>query len=722
MSALAAPIVQHQAAPRPAPQPLLPPLREELHLHEGPRNRDGSPSWTLEDPARSRFFRIGWAEMEMLARWGLKSPARIAEAICKATTLEVVADDVEKFAAFLAGSNLLQVSGPQANARLYSQAKAERITGFSWLLKNYLFFRIPLFRPDAFLSKTVRFTAPFYTRTFFFTTLAAGIVGLYLATRQWDVFRHTFLHFFTLQGAALAALTLMLAKVLHEFGHAYTAKRFGCRVSTMGVALLVMWPVLYTDTSGAWKLKNRKQRLAIGAAGMTVELALAAYATLLWNFLPDGMLRSAVFMLATTTWILTLVVNLNPFMRYDGYYLASDFANVPNLQPRAFRLSRWRLREWLFGFGEEAPEYFEPGLSRWLIAYGFGTWIYRFLLFTGIALLVYHFFFKALGMVLLAVELGYFIGMPIFNELREWTKRREHYRLNRNSRLSLTLAAAAGLVLLVPWQTSVHAPALLHAAQQAELFVPSGARLDAILVKPGGHVAAGQAVYRLSSPDLDYELAAAEWQILVLRWQDVFQILDKDATPDTLVIHQQLQAALARRAEVLAQKSRLTVTAPFAGVLVDAADPLAPGEWLSQGEFLGRIVTPGQAKVEAFVSEADLSRVRPGASARFISEDPASGDMGLVVQSISVAASKTLTSAPELASVYGGGVAALAEKKDETPVPEGAVYRVVLVPDSDEPVPAMAVRGSVSIEGRAQSIFTRLWNAADVLLTRETGF
>src|SRR5688500_3708598 len=149
---------------------------------------------------------------------------------------------------------------------------------------------------------------------------------------------------------------MSFAKVLHELGHAYTAHRHGCRVPAMGAAFLVLWPVLYTDTNEAWKVASRNARLQIGAAGMAAELALAACATLLWSFLPDGPLRSGVFLLSTSTWIITLAVNLSPFMRFDGYFLLSHLLNTPNLHERAFAFGRWHLREWLFGLGAPEPE------------------------------------------------------------------------------------------------------------------------------------------------------------------------------------------------------------------------------------------------------------------------------------------------------------------------------------------------------------------------------
>lgn len=381
-----------------SPVPRLSPLRDELILHAGPANRDGSPSWTLEDPLRGLFFRIGWAEMAMLSRWSLGEAAKIVAEINQTLPLTVEERDVQYFSRFLQANSLTRASGDEALAQFGRQLAGTQTSVWRKLLKNYLFFRIPLWHPDRFLTATLPKVEPFFSRWFFKLTLMAALLGLFLAGRQWETFKHTFLHFFTLEGAALAGITLCFTKVLHELGHAYTCKRFGARVATMGVAFLVMMPVLYTDTSGAWKLTRHRQRMAIGAAGMLTELTLAAWATLAWSFLPDGMLRSAAFMLATTTWIMTLAINLSPLMRFDGYFLLSDWLQIPNLQQRGFAIGRWRMREWLFGLGDAPPEPFPRWLQRTLVGYAFCVWVYRFFLFTGIAILVYHMAFKLLGM------------------------------------------------------------------------------------------------------------------------------------------------------------------------------------------------------------------------------------------------------------------------------------------------------------------------------------
>ncbi len=707
--------------PRPVPKASLAPLREDLHLHEGPRHPDGSPSWTLEDPARARFFRIGWAEVEMLARWSVGDPAGIADAVSRTTPLEVTAEEVEEFARFLAGSNLLQVCGAEANARLSQQAAMMRSNWAKWLLKNYLFVRIPLVRPHRFLSATLRYVEPLYSRTFLLLTLFAGVLGLFLASRQWDTFLHTFLHFFTLEGAALAGLTLVFSKVLHELGHAYTCTRHGARVSTMGVALLVLFPVLYTDTSGAWRLKRRRHRLQIGAAGMGVELALACWATLAWGFLPDGMLRSAAFTLATTSWVLTLAVNLNPLMRFDGYFLLSDLLDVPNLQDRAFALGRWRLREALFGLGEPKPEQLPPRLEKTLLAYSYATWVYRFFLFLGIALLVYHVFFKLLGIFLFLVEIVWFIGRPVWNELVEWAKRRDAYRWNRN-----TIGTAAGVTLalllfLVPWRGTVEAPALFRAEQQVQLYAPVGARLEAVLAKAGDTVRAGQPLYRFAAPDLAHEAEALDREIATLRWQASFQVLDPEAAARLRVVRQMLDGATARRAALAQQLARLEVTAPFDGVVAEQALPLAPGEWLPSGEWLGTLVAPARAVTEAYVAEADLTRLAPGAKARFVAEDPARPALDLTVAEVSATATRRLTAAPELASPHGGRIPALPDR-DGNLVPETAVYRVLLSPADTIAAPPMALRGTVLVQGERRSLAGRLLTTVTAVLVRESGF
>nr|WP_028792089.1 HlyD family efflux transporter periplasmic adaptor subunit [Thauera linaloolentis] len=714
----------------------LPPLREELLLHRAPHGHDGAPAWTLEDPGRGRFFQIGWAEAEMLARWHLGGTEAVAEAIGRETTLRLDAGEVAEFSHFLDTQGLLQLRGPQALERYAKEAGAQRRGHWlTWLLHHYLFFRIPLLRPDAFLERTLPWVRRvFLNRRFAAATMAAGLAGLLLAARQWDAFVHTFLHFFTLEGALIAAAVLACTKIIHELGHAYTAKLHGCRVSTMGVAFMVMWPVLYTDTSGAWRLASRRRRLSIGAAGMLAETALAAWATLAWSFLPDGMLRSAAFMLATTTWLLTLAVNLNPLMRFDGYFLLADTLNVPNLQERAFTLARWRLREWLFGLGDDKPESFAPWRERAMLAYAFCTWVYRFFLFLGIALLVYHMAFKLLGILLFVIEIFFFVLRPMFKEFGIWMQRllARKTRWNHRSLGTLALLVAAVLLAALPWHTRIQAPALARAAEQARLVSPSGARVAGILVGSGEAVEAGAAVFMLEAPDLDHELRSLRQRIGILEWQSGFHAMRMDTAASIPVAQSELRAARIRLAELERQRAQLAMAAPFAGVLVELAEPLAEGEWVGAGEWLGTLAAPDGMVVEAYATEDDVHRLRAGNAARFLPDDPGLGALKLRVVEIAAAAAQRLNATPELASPNGGAIAAVpaparvgGDADGGGWVPEQAVYRILLAPPPDAPAALprrQALRGTVLIDGEAESPLARLWRQSLAVILRESGF
>ncbi|GLW36354.1 hypothetical protein Pcaca04_02900 [Pectobacterium carotovorum subsp. carotovorum] len=699
----------------------LSPLRDELILHAGPANRDGSPSWTLEDPLRGLYFRIGWAEMAMLSRWSMGNAAQIVAEVNQTSALTLDDSDVQYFNRFLQANNLTRVSGDDALAQFSRQVEQSRVSIWRKLLKNYLFFRIPLWHPDRFLGATLPWVAPFFSRTFLKLTLLVAVLGLFLAGRQWETFKHTFLHFFTLEGAALAGLTLCFTKILHEFGHAYTCKRFGARVATMGIAFLVMMPVLYTDTSGSWKLTRRRQRMAIGAAGMMTELVLAAWATLAWSFLPDGMLRSAAFMLATTTWIMTLAINLSPLMRFDGYFLLSDGLQMPNLQNRGFAIGRWQMREWLFGLGDAPPEHFPRWLQRTLVGYAFAVWIYRFFLFTGIAILVYHMTFKLLGMLLFAIEIGYFVVMPVVNEVREWSKRRKDYRMNRNMTTTLAVSAVVLLLLLLPWQRGVYAPALLRAEQQSSLYMPVPAMIQRIEVQVGQPVQAGQTLFMLSSDALAHEQKQLERQIATLNWQSTFQIFNKEAAGDHQRVKQEYDAALQKLQVLQRQSEQLTVRAPIDGVVADMTTPLETGEWLGQGEWLAVVTKPTGGLVEAFVSEKDWQRLRTGGKGTFYLQDVSRSSLPLTIVEIASTATRDLNAAPELASIYGGDIATLSDSQRKLH-PEQAVYRVLLSLPADYRAQPQMLRGTVVLDGEAQSLLIRGWKVVSAVLIRELSF
>jgi putative peptide zinc metalloprotease protein len=703
---------------------MLPPLREELTLLPGPVLPDGQPSWTLHDPVRNLFFRIDWPTFEMLSRWALADAPAIATSIAEHTTLTLDPKAVETVATFLVANQLVRPpQGAQTAGRFAERRAALRGGPWRWLLHHYLFFRVPLFRPDGFLSRTQHLVGVLHSRAFALATLAALGFGLLQVLRQWDAFAAQFVDVFSLEGLAAYGLALLVVKTLHELGHAYTAKRLGCRVPTMGVAFMVLWPMAYTDTNEAWRLTDARQRLQVSGAGIATELIVAVWATVAWGLLPDGPARSAAFVLATTSWVTTLVINASPFMRFDGYFILSDLLDLPNLHERSFALARWKLREWLFALGEDAPEPLPARRRRWMIAFAWCTWVYRLVLFIGIALLVYHLFFKALGVFLFAVEIAWFILRPLRLELASWGQRRRVILQRGRTGLSLLVALALLGLAFVPWPGRVTASAVLRPAEAWPVYAPAGARVDALPFSEGQRVAAGQVLVRLHLPDLQSRRQAVLARVEQLRWQAAASGFDAQTREKMLVTEESLATARAELASIDTELRNYLPRAPFDGHLRDLDPELRVGHWVGERERLAVLVREGGAwLVETWLEEQDIARVDVGDRAVFLQDGLGAPPLELRVQAIDRDASRTLPR-PELAAQGGGHV--LVREQAGQLVPERAVFRVQLAPAaSGLPMPpaTRVWRGSLTVHAQAEAPALRYARQAGAVLVREFGF
>lgn len=696
-------------------------LREELDLLPGPTTVDGQPSWTMHDPVRNLFFRIDWLTLEILTRWALGNPARIAEDVNENTTLTVGTDDVDGVAKFLIQHQLVQANGADAPQKMAQQLAKIQGSPLKWLLHHYLFFRVPLVNPDAWLNRWVHQARWFGTSMFAWVTLAALAVGLSQVVRRWDVFTASLVDTFNLEGLLAYGVALLVVKVLHELGHAFTAKHFGCRVPAMGVAFLVMWPVAYTDTNETWRLTDRFQRLRVASAGIVTELVIAAWATLAWSLLPEGSMKSAAFVLATTSWVATLAINASPFMRFDGYFILMDALDMPNLHGRSFALARWKLREWLFGLGDVPPEHFAPSAARAMIAFAWATWVYRLVLFLGIAVLVYVFFFKVLGLLLFAVEIAWFILWPIRSELRVWQQLWPRIREQRRSRHSFLCVLLLIFLLALPWPGRITASAVLRPVDAWPIHAPLGARVEALHMAHGAFASVGSPLVTLQVPDLVGRENVLSVRLDQQRQQAAISGFDEEMRKRWRVAEQTLATTQAEWQGAQAERSQFQPRAPYAGQFFMSDPDLAAGQWVSKKEQLGVLVKQGTSwRVETWLEEDEANRVQVGQRASFWVDSVTGKMLQLKVAAIDQDAARTLPRR-ELASVLGGHV--VTREKNGVLVPERAVYRVTLeLQDMPEAMQDLSWRGKLMIHADWASPMARYIRQIMTVLVREAGF
>ncbi|SEH17179.1 putative peptide zinc metalloprotease protein [Sphingopyxis sp. YR583] len=705
------------AAVVPPSEVSIPPLRQELRIEPGAPLVNGAPSWTLFDPIKHAFFQLGRIEFRIFSAWANGALDDIRDRLADdGLDAEEAGEAVGRVVEFSLANNLTVLPMRDTVASFNSARNAQRKAWWKWMMDNYLFFRLPLVRPAAFLERTLPRVAPIWSPLILWSFAILAAAGLILVSRQWDAFMASFLFFFSWQGLIAYGIGLSAVKVIHELGHAYTATRFGCRVPTMGVSFLVMMPVLYTDTTAAWRLTSRRQRLMIDCAGVAAELMVASVATMLWVMLPDGSLRSIAFITATSSWVMSLGINLNPFMRFDGYYILSDMLGVPNLQPRAFALGRWRMRELLFGLGEPVPEEMPDTLRRTLIVYAWATWLYRLVLFIGIALLVYHIFFKLLGIILFVVEMGVFVMRPVMAELKQWSERRDAILASRRGRIIIVGTAILLLLTLLPLDRHVTAPAVLSPIGAAPVVAGDPARVERVLVRNGDGVKAGTVLVELSAPDLISAAAQSRVRIAQLQAQLDRGGADEKDLSDRAVIERQLATETNALRGLERRQTRLVLRAPFAGEVADLEADIHPGRWLGGAETIARIVTPDSYDVQAFIAEDDVGRVADGALARFVPNDPLMASRPAKLLERSASAVQWMDQ-PILASTQGGPIA-VDEDPSKALKPHEALYRIRLIAARGAG-PMQPIAGEVRIEAEGQSLAGRFFGYIARILRSE---
>ncbi len=704
-----------------SPEEYLPTLRDDLEIVKGAPLANGAPTWVIFDPVSDKYYEIGRETLDQLSMWSVGTISKLKKVLCSELGRDVSADEIKSTIHFLITNSLLRDIPGGDFKSLVANQESRKKSSLSKMAHGYLFFRIPLFRPDRFLRFMWPFVRPLFSKTAVLLFFLTALCGLYLTSRQWDHFIGTFQYMLSVDGMMLYGLSLILVKSLHELGHAFMATKFGLRVPTIGVAFIVLMPILYTDTTAAWRLPSRRKRLMIDAAGIFTELAIASVATILWVFLPDGGLRLAVFTIATTSWISSLAVNLNPLMRFDGYYILSDALGFQNLQERGFDMARWRLRELLFDIGEKPPELLTIRMRRIVVLHAWATWIYRFFLFAGIAVLVYAFFIKVVGILLFALEIIWFIILPVFRELKRWWAMKSLIVKTKRSLITFGVLVVLVAAFTVPWSTRISIPSILVAEHEFKLYPPYPAKLVEMNVREGQEVHKGDLLFRFEAPELAIRLFGARERGALLQARINRIGSDEGDRTARIVLLNELETTRKELRGIKKLAAELQVRAGFDGRIVDLDPELKPGMWVNAKNPLALIHGNSGFNVKGYVQEASLRRFDRGAAADFIPEDPALARIPLRVETIAYAGAKHLDE-PYLALRFGGSIPTSDVRPREL-APKNSIFAVYFQASMDarEWQPQKVVRGSTIIRGRPESLYKRVKRGVLSVLVREAG-
>jgi putative peptide zinc metalloprotease protein len=184
----------------------LPALREDVRLFPDAPAASGAPRWLLHDPVRNTFFEIGLEAFQLISLWhGSKTVAELVQKASVTAGRAVTEDEVSEFARYLNQMRLTE-EATGSWRELADAANKQRHGWFSQILHNYLFFKMPLVSPSAFLERSLpglRFLA---SKPMLAVFTALFFLGLYLASRQWNDLTDSLLRQLNISGLMMFAV------------------------------------------------------------------------------------------------------------------------------------------------------------------------------------------------------------------------------------------------------------------------------------------------------------------------------------------------------------------------------------------------------------------------------------------------------------------------------------------------------------------------------------
>lgn len=648
----------------------------------------------VQDPSSNQFFRLNEPAYRFVALLdGRRSVSEVWQ-ICMDDLGDQAPTQNEAIQLLgqLYTSNLLAAELPPDAEGLFKRHKKRMRREVQGYLTNLLFVRIPLFDPDQFLNRWLNVFGRLFSMWGFVLWLGLISVGLYYVIDGWAELAANSQLDMMLDPANLPLLyaAFVLIKIVHEFAHAFSCKKFGRQsgsggeVHTIGIMFLVFTPLPYVDASSAWALRSKWHRVLVGAAGMICELGVAAIAAIIWANTGPGTVhticRNAMFVASVST----IMFNGNPLLRYDAYYILSDLIEIPNLSQRSKYYIYYLVRRYVYGVKRAQNPAHTRGEKGWMFFYGLASTAYRVFICTFILMKVTN-IVPVLGAVLAVAAVFAWVVVPLAKFVRylltgsELTRTRGRALATTGGFLVLLIIALG--VIPVPDRARAEGfvepvdLAMVHAVQgagQLDWFLTSGVRVEP---------RAGQVLLTTQNPGLETRL-----QTLLINHQAVTRQLDQALAEQDMAKVAQFQAQLVSLEQQIDQLRRILsetrVTPPIAGMWIAPDLEFSENAYLEYGKPVGMVASLDNVLIRAIIrQDAPIDEIQVGQRVDMRLKGNPAVRFGGTIERILPAGSEQL---PSAALGYGaGGTVPTAPDDPQGMRTAERIFEVHIVPDND---------------------------------------
>jgi len=590
-------------------------LRPRLRLHVRIRRHEyrGERWYVLEDRISRRSHRFNPIAYFVI---GLMNGERSMQEIWDAAAARFgddapSQDEVVRLLGQLHIADVLQSEAtPDVDELLRRSQRVMRRTRLARALSP-LAIRFPLFDPDRLLERWVPLFRPLFGPVGAILWLCVVGWGAVMAFQHWgELTQNITDRILAPENLLLATLVFALLKALHEFGHACAVKAWGGEVHEMGIMLLVLFPIPYVDASAASAFPEKHHRMVVGAAGMLVETFLASIALFFWLNVEPGLTRALLFNAIWISGISTLLFNANPLLRFDGYYIFSDWLGIPNLYQRAAQFMGALAERLLFRMDTPLPEA-TPRERAWLVFYLIGSFCYRLFISLSIALFIAAQYFLV-GVALAIWAVAGALVLPILRLIAylAWHPRLRRHRTRAALASTVVAGLISGVVFLVPIPLWTNAQGVTWMPEQAAVRAGAEGHLVRVMAQPSARVLRGEPLVELSDPAISAQVRVLEGQKAELEAR--YQAERQESQARAQQTLDQIEGVAASLRRMRERAADLIVRSPGDGVFIVPNAQDLPERFVRQGEQIGYVIAEARSTARVLVPQDAIDLVRSG--------------------------------------------------------------------------------------------------------------
>lgn len=614
-----------EPGPKPAP-PVhtgpLPKLRADLRISE--QVYEGKTYFVVKDPITLRYYRMERQEYFLAKQLdGEHTAAQLTGLFNKQFPDEATSEEsVVRFANLLGQLGFLQLPGEKSLLAIEAQRARKKTQWLNVLSRGMLWFRVPVIDPDRLLVKLVRPLRFIWTPWFGMLSLGVVALALFCFTINLDRASGKMPNFFTPHNLLLFWISFVLMKTIHEFGHGLTCRNYGGEVHEMGLLMIVFMPYFYCDVTDAWMIPRKWPKVLITAAGIYVEVILAAIAAIVWSLTQPGLINQWAFNMMILGSISTLLFNANPLLKYDGYYALADIMEIPNLRARSYHyVHRW-LRKLLFGT-PIPPEIASKERGRLFVFYAIASYLYGWFILISI-MFIFRRLLEPYGLGFIGTWMAYFgfvtwILLPFYQFVKsvrkEAVEKGGDLHMRRPAWLAGGIAIVVAVICVAPSRFEVNRRCVLETNRKTVIRPAVAGMVRHVMVQEGDRVKQGQVLAMLENRRVAQrcEELRDKLRIAALLVQQAESANDMAGVKEARLQREQVWLNLIKAEK---DRSNLELKAPIDGVVLTPRLNDMVGRYLRPNQDFCAVAPLETLRAVVPLDQHEVHHVRAGAPAQ----------------------------------------------------------------------------------------------------------